>query len=47
MGRYMLQFSYSTEAVSDLVKNPQDRTAVGRALEVWPGTPALPKPSFP
>ena len=32
MGRYMLQFSYSTEAVSDLVKNPQDRTAVGRAL---------------
>ena len=28
----MLQFSYSTGAVSELVKNPQDRTAVGRSL---------------
>ena len=32
MALYMLQFSYSTGAVSELVKNPQDRTAVGRSL---------------
>ena len=32
MARYMVQFSYSNESVSELVKNPQDRTAVARAL---------------
>ena len=32
MARYMVQFSYSTEAVSDLVGNPQDRAAIVRGL---------------
>ena len=32
MPRYMAQFSYSKEAVSGLVKNPQDRAAVVRGL---------------
>ena len=38
MARYMAQFSYHTEAISALVKNPQDRAAVVRALiENWGG----------
>jgi len=28
MPRYMVQFSYNTGAISDLVKNPQDRGAI-------------------
>ena len=38
MARYMVQFSYSSEAVSDLIKNPQDRAATVRAMiEGWGG----------
>ena len=32
MAHYMAQASYSSEAVSELVKNPQDRPAVIKAL---------------
>jgi len=31
MPRYMIQFSYSTESVSNMVRNPQDRAAAARA----------------
>ena len=38
MARYMVQFSYNSDTVSDLVKNPQDRAAVVRGLaERWGG----------
>jgi uncharacterized protein with GYD domain len=32
MPKHMLQFSYSSGAVSGLLKSPQDRTAVARGL---------------
>ena len=32
MARYMIQASYSTQGVSDLVSNPQDRAAAVRPL---------------
>ena len=32
MARYMLQASYSTQGISDLVSNPQDRAAAVRPL---------------
>ncbi len=32
MARYMLQASYSTQGISDLVSNPQDRGAAVRPL---------------
>ena len=32
MARYLLQASYSGGAISDLVKNPEDRAAVLRRL---------------
>ncbi len=32
MARYMIQASYTTTAVADLVRNPQDRAAVARLL---------------
>ncbi len=38
MARYLAQFSYSRQGVSDLVKNPQDRAAIVRGLiESWGG----------
>lgn len=38
MARYMVQFSFSAEAVSGMVKNPQDRAeAVGKMIEGWGG----------
>ena len=32
MARYLIQVSYTTQGVSDLVKNPQDRAAAVRPL---------------
>lgn len=32
MPRYMIQFSYTSESVSNMARNPQDRAAVARAL---------------
>ena len=32
MARYMVQFSYATDAVSELVNPPQDRSAMARSL---------------
>ena len=32
MGRYLVQVSYSTQGISDLVSNPQDRAAAVRPL---------------
>ena len=32
MARYMIQFSYSGGSISELVKKPQDRSSVARAL---------------
>jgi uncharacterized protein with GYD domain len=32
MARYMIQVSYSTQGISDLVSNPQDRAAAVRPL---------------
>ena len=32
MARYMIQASYTTQGISDLVKNPQDRAAAVRPL---------------
>ncbi len=32
MARFMVQFSYGSEAVSNMVQNPQDRAAVVRRL---------------
>ena len=38
MARFMVQFSYNPQSVSDLVENPQDRAAVVRGLaERWGG----------
>ena len=38
MARFMVQFSYGSEAVSNMVQNPQDRAAVVRRLvEGWGG----------
>ncbi len=38
MARYMVQFSFSAEAVSGMVKNPQDRAAaVRQMIESWGG----------
>ena len=32
MARYMIQASYSTQGIADLVSNPQDRAAAVRPL---------------
>ena len=32
MARYLIQVSYTTQGISDLVKNPQDRAAAVRPL---------------
>ena len=32
MARYMIQASYTTQGISDLIKNPQDRAAAVRPL---------------
>lgn len=32
MARYLIQASYSTQGISDLVKNPQDRSATVRPV---------------
>ena len=32
MAHYMLQFSYNSESISELIKNPQDRSGQARAL---------------
>lgn len=38
MARYLIQFSYTPEAIQNMVKNPQDRAAVVRGMaERWGG----------
>ena len=32
MARYLIQFSYTSDAISNMVKNPQDRAAVLRRM---------------
>lgn len=39
MARYMIQFSYTSDAIQNLVRNPHDRAAVVRGLaERWGGS---------
>jgi uncharacterized protein with GYD domain len=39
MARYLVQFAYNSDAVSNMVRNPQDRAAAVRAMaENWGGS---------